>query len=137
MISSDSDYIYLTVSYNAYLESYYFAIDDVSDFLNPTTAFKGNFNVTASLTNPGSTSAYEFYNRPEILNKNFFTRDYFRLGSLLNVLTDYDSMAVLTRNLGDLKFMNIKLNPSDASSSEILSGMFTGSLIITHIKPKN
>jgi len=93
--------------------------------------------VTASLTNPGSTSAYEFYNRPEILNKNFFTRDYFRLGSLLNVLTDYDSMAVLTRNLGDLKFMNIKLNPSDAASSEILSGMFTGSLIITHIKPKN
>ena len=31
LICSDSDYIYLTVSYNAYLGSYFFAIDDVSE----------------------------------------------------------------------------------------------------------
>ena len=46
-------------------------------------------------------------------------------------------MAILSRN--QFKFINIELNPSDpdAANSEILSGMFTGSLIITHIKPKN
>ena len=43
LISSDSDYIYLTVSYNAYLESYYFAIDDVSDLED--VAFISNIEI--------------------------------------------------------------------------------------------
>lgn len=65
-------------------------MDDATDFLNPTTAFKGNFNVTAELASPGSFLAKDFYSRPDTLVKSFFTRDYFRFGSFLNIVTDFD-----------------------------------------------